>query len=308
MSRKASIKIGHIKITDHLILGVTKHKVDTEEEIFQHSQLETVPMVSWNQVGDALIEKKIDGAFMLAPYAMDLFKSGEKIKLVLLGHKNGSILIKNKKANVKTFEDFKGKMVIIPYQLSVHNMLFHKILTEHGLDAGPAKDVSLEVFAPAQIPEAIRLDDEGEIGGFIVAEPFGSQVVMAGLGEELALSKDIWPDHPCCVFVMRDEVVNKHEDAVYEIVDSLVKSGKFIKNNPDEASKIGAEFLGQQVDVIKKVLTEPADRITTHELMPILEDLDEIQRYMSQKMTAVKGLIDVDKFVDKKYAIAANAK
>ena len=74
-------------------------------------------------------------------------------------------------------------MVIIPYQLSIHNMLFHKLLTEKGLTIGAGKDVSLEVMAPAQIPQAIELDDIGEIGGFIVAEPFGSQVVKAGLGD-----------------------------------------------------------------------------------------------------------------------------
>jgi NitT/TauT family transport system substrate-binding protein len=301
------MKIGHIRITDHLILGVTKSFIDKGQETLQYSHLETVPMVSWNQVSDSICNGEVDGAFMLAPMAMDLFKSGEKVKLILLGHKNGSILIKNKKANINSYDDFKGKMVIIPYQLSIHNMLFHKILTEHGLEAGPAKEVSLEVFAPAQIPEAIRLDEFGEIGGFIVAEPFGSQVVKAGLGEELALSKDIWPNHPCCVLVMRDEAINKHEDAVYELVESLVKSGKFIENNSDDAAKIGAEFLNQQVDVIKRVLTEPKDRITTHELLPNLEDLDKIQKYMSQEMTAVKGLIDVEKFVDTKYALQAGA-
>ena len=252
MSRRHKMKIGHIRITDHLVLGVSKSKIDKGEETLKYSNLETVPMVSWNQVADSICNKQVDGAFMLAPMAMDLFKSGEKIKLILLGHKNGSILIKNKKANIKSYDDFKGKMVIIPYQLSIHNMLFHKILTEHGLEAGPAKEVSLEVFAPAQIPEAIQLDDSGEIGGFIVAEPFGSQVVKAGLGEELALSKDIWPNHPCCVFVVRDEVINNQEDAVYEIVNSLVNSGKFIEKTPKEASKIGAEFLISKLMLLRE--------------------------------------------------------
>ena len=42
----------------------------------------------------------------------------------------------------------------------------------------------LETMAPAQIPLAIQYDDEGEVGGFIVAEPFGANVVKAGLQEK----------------------------------------------------------------------------------------------------------------------------
>ena len=308
MQELPTIKIGHLKITDHLILGVTKAKLNKGEEKFKYSNLETVPKVSWNQIGDSLIDGSLDGAFILAPFAMDLFKSGEKIKLILFAHKNGSILIKNKRANIKTYNDFKGKIVIIPYQLSIHNMLFHMLLSKNGLTVGAGKDVSLEVFAPSQILEAIKVDDTGEIGGFIVAEPFGTQVVKAGLGEELALSKEIWPNHPCCVFVVRQEVIDKNPNVLYELTSSLVKSGEFINSNRKEASVIGADFLSQSTDVIEKVLTEPKDRIITNELMPVLEDLDRIQTYMSEKMTAVTGKIDVEKFVDLRYAKDAKAK
>ncbi len=308
MADGKKIRIGHLKITDHLILGAAMSAINGGPGGLKTCELETAPFVGWNEISDALCDGDIDGAFMLAPLAMDLFKAGEKIKLVLLGHKNGSILIKNKAANINSIEDFKGKMVIVPYQLSIHNMLFHMLLTEKGLTTGAEADVSLETFAPSQIKEALEIDTTGEIGGFIVAEPFGSQVVKAGLGEELALSKDIWPNHPCCVFVVRDEVIEKNEDSVYELTDSFVKAGTFIEENPDEASKVGAEFLGQDVDVVKKVLTEPKDRITTHELMPIIEDLDKIQTYMSEEMAAVTGKVDLGKLVDVKYAKAAGAK
>lgn len=308
MGEKKKIKIGHLKITDHLVLGVSKYRADNGSSKLNTMDLRTMAYVGWNEISEAMCDGTLDGAFMLAPLAMDLFKSGEKIKLILLGHKNGSILIKNKTANIKTVEDFKGKIVIIPYQLSIHNMLFHKMLAEKGLSVGAGKDVSLETMAPSQIAEAIKLDDTGEIGGFIVAEPFGSQVVKAGLGEELALSKDIWPNHPCCVLVVKDDLINNNSDAVHELADSLVKSGQFIESNKKEASVIGASFLNQDVDVIEKVLTQPKDRITTHELMPVIDDLDKIQEYMITKMNAVKGKIDLEKFIDFTFAKSAGAK
>lgn len=308
MADKPVIKIGHIAITDHLVLGVTKDKADKGIEKFQYCDLETVCKIGWNEVDQALCTGKIDGAFLLAPMAIDLFKSGQKIKLVMLGHKNGSVIIKNKSANIRKLEDYKGKTIIIPYQLSIHHMLIHRLLTEVGLEPGAGKDVQLEVFAPAQIPEAMQYDEEGEIGGFIVAEPFGSQVIHEGYGEEFALSKDLWNNHPCCVFVMKESIINKYPDAVQEIVNSMVKSGDLITNNPAEAAKVGANFLNQKVEVIEKVLTKPADRIRTDELLPVVEDLEVIQNYMTDKMHIMKSKTDIASLVEPGFAKEAGAK
>ncbi len=308
MADKQVLKIGHMKITDHLILGVTKDKLDKGKEIFQHCSIETVAKTGWNEVDQGLCDGSLDAAFILAPMAMDTFKSGIGIKLVLLGHKNGSVFIKSKKANISKIEDFKGKTVIIPYQLSIHHLLLHKMLTEKGLSCGAGKDVMLEVFAPSQIAEAMEYDEEGEIGGFIVAEPFGSQVIKLGYGEEFCLSKQLWPNHPCCVFVVKDDVLANNENAVYELVKSLNDSGQFITNNPKEAAKIGAEFLSQDVDVIERVLSNPVDRVKTSELMPVIEDLDKIQEYMTSSMGVMRSKIDMTKLVELKFAKAAGAK
>ncbi|OHD26108.1 MAG: twin-arginine translocation pathway signal protein [Spirochaetes bacterium GWD1_27_9] len=305
---KPVIKIGHLKITDHLVLGMTKYKLESGEENFQNCSLEAVPMMGWDYVGDALCNGDIDAAFILAPYAMELFHSGEKIQLVLLGHKTGSVFIKNKKLNIQKLEDFKGKTILIPFHLSVHMMLIHKLFSQKGMEVGPGKDVVLEVMAPSQIPQAMEWDENGELGGFIVAEPYGSQVVKSGLGEELALSKNLWPDHPCCVFIAKDEIVNRYPEAIQELCTSFVKSGLFIKENPQETSLRMVDFLEQDQEVIKRVLTEPVDRVKTTELMPQLRDLEIIQEYMTKKISALSGKIDLEKFVNLTFAKNAGAK
>ena len=312
MPDKPVIKIGHLKITDHLILGVTDLKLKKGMENFEHCSLEPVLKNGWNEVADDLATGALDGAFILAPTAMDIFKSGTAIKLLLFTHKSGSILVTNNHANIEKIEDFAGKVVLIPYQLSVHNMLFHKLLSEKGLHPGqstdPDADVILEVVAPFQMPEAVEYDEEGEIGGFIVAEPFGSQVIAAGNGKQFYLSYELWEKHPCCVFVMRDDVIEKNPNGVQEIVTSLVRSGIAVEAQPDSAAVIGANFLGQDVNVIKKVLTEPKERITTNELFPVIEDLAKIQDYMCDNMKIMTDKIDLEQFVDTTFAKAAGAK
>lgn len=308
MGEKPVLRIGHLRITDHLILGVTKVKIHKGVETFQHSKIVTVPMTGWNSIGKALVDGEIDIAFMLAPYAMELFHSGKKIKLILFSHKSGSIIVTNNRANIKKIEDFKGKTILIPYHLSVHHMLIDKLLNEKGLTTGIGKDVVFEVTAPSQIPKFIEYDEAGDIGGYIVAEPFGTQVIKKGLGEELALSKDIWPNHPCCVVVVRDEIISRYPDAILELTESLVKSGLLVHQKPETTAKIGAVFLNQSYDIIYSVLTEPADKLTTTELLPVLEDLDTIQNYLTEKISSMSGKIDLEKFVDLQFARAAGAK
>ena len=312
MAEKPVIKVGHLRITDHLILGVTDLKLKKGKETFDYCSLEPVLKTGWNEVADDLTSGNIQGAFILAPTAMDLFKSGVGIKLILFTHKSGSILVKNKAANIEKIEDFAGKAVLIPYQLSIHNMLFHKLLAEKGLKPGTGKDegvdVLLEVMAPSWMPEALQHDEDAEIAGFIVAEPIGSQVIAAGHGEEFFLSKDLWPNHPCCVFVVRDEVIEQYPDAVQELTNSLVKSGKSIEAERSAAAAIGAKFLGQDKAVMERVLTEPMDRITTGELFPVIEDLAAIQDYMHDNMNLMQTKIDLEKFVDTQFAKVADAK
>ena len=312
MAEKPAIKIGHLKITDHLILGVTDLKVTKGKEKFDHCSLELVLNTGWMDVADSLADGSLDGAFILAPTAMDLYKSDVGIKLILFTHKAGSILVKSKVANIEKIEDFAGKFVLIPYQLSVHNMLFHKLLTEKGLKPGRSGesdvDVFLEVMAPTMMLDVMKDDKDGEIAGLIVAEPIGSQAVVAGVGEEFFLSKDLWPNHPCCVFVVRDEILEKHPNAIQEITNSLVKSGRAIEAKPAAAAVIGANFLSQEKAVVERVLTEPKDRITTDELFPVIEDLAKIQDYMCDEMKLMKSKIDLEKFVDTRYAKEAGAK
>lgn len=300
MSQKPTLRVGHLPITDHLILGMTKAKVDKHVDNLEHCELQTQSMGGWNDVGEALSEGSIDMAFILAPFAMELFHSQVPIKLLMLAHRSGSIIVTNKKAGIKTIQDFKGKTVLIPYHLSVHHMLFDQILRKAGLSVGPGKDVTLETVAPAQIPQYIEWDENGDIGGYIVAEPFGSVVIEKGLGEEFKLSKDIWPDHPCCVVVARDEIIQKHPEAIKELTSSFQASGKLIHEKTDSAIKVGSWFFGQPESVMSRVLAS-GDKVTYKDLVPNLRELDMMQNYLTTEISALSGKIDLEKFWDNRF-------
>lgn len=306
MSSKPTIKIGHLKLTDHLVLGVTKDRLDKGEEKFENITMETQYFAGWNPLKDALKEGNVDAAFILAPLAMDLFSAGAKIRLTLFGHRDGSVIIKNKRANIQKIEDFKGKTVLIPHYLSIHHLIFDRLLREKGLSVGVGKDVVFETVAPSEIPDIMAWDEEGKVGGFIVAEPYASQVVLAGDGEEFALSKDIWPKHPCCILVMKEEIIGKNPDGIQEMVNSFVKSGNFIEENPKAAAEIGARFLDQKIEVVDRVLSKK--HVSTGELFPSAEPLEAMQNYLTKVIPVMTSKIDLEKFIDTRFAKEAGAK
>ena len=108
---------------------------------------------------------------------------------------------------------------------------------------------------------------------------------------------------------VRDDFTAPYTDAVYEFTEMLVQAGKFIENRPETAAEVAVSFLdpqkmlGLKVPVLKNVLTE-AQGIKTGDLLPSMEEIDRMQRYMVGKM-GIGALIDVEKFVDQQFSEAA---
>jgi chemotaxis signal transduction protein/CheY-like chemotaxis protein/ABC-type nitrate/sulfonate/bicarbonate transport system substrate-binding protein len=307
---RVHLKLAHIQITDHLALGVLKHWLDTGRETPVHFTLETRCMGSWNPVQKALENAEVDGAFILAPAAMDLFNYQVPLKLVLFAHRNGSICVRNSQGKyIKPFHQFfKHKTFYIPHKMSIHNMLAHMYFTQMGLKPGvagnDAVNVLFDVAPPVAMPQFLK--DNPEASGFLVAEPIGSRAIAAGIAEKQFLSSEIWEHHPCCVVVFRDEIINQYPEAVQEFTDLVVKAGRFIKQDIARSAQIAVDFLdpeksiGLEPALLKNVLSDPAG-IVYDDLYPVKEDLETIQDYMVKKM-GIGRSIDLNAFIDSRFA------
>jgi chemotaxis signal transduction protein/ABC-type nitrate/sulfonate/bicarbonate transport system substrate-binding protein len=242
--------------------------------------------------------------------AMDLFSYGVPIKLVLFAHRNGSICVRNKTGKyAKPYQQFfKHKTFYIPHKMSVHNMLAHMYFTQMGLRPGvagkEAVNVLFDVVPPVAMPEFLK--ENPEASGFLVAEPIGSRAITAGIAERQFLSSEVWQDHPCCVVVFREEIIQKYPEAVQEFTTMLVEAGLYIRDHVDEAAEIAVTFLDPQKKIglepalLRNVLSDPQG-ITTDNLYPVREDLETIQDYMTSKME-IGRRIDLAEFVDTRFA------
>ncbi len=312
-SGKVNLRVAHIQITDHLVLGVLKHMIQNGQLAPRHFELETLCMPGWNHVQEALAKGTVDAACVLAPIAMDLFNFGAPIKLILLVHKGGSICVRSTQGGYKApFQDFfKKKTFLIPHKMSVHHMLAHMFFSRIGVKPGmereKAIDLNFEIVAPIKMPEFLRSNPD--VCGFMVAEPLGTKAIASGIASLQFLSGQMWENHPCCVLAMRDDFSKPYVDAVYEFTEMMVKAGDFIEKHAEAAAEIAVDFLdpqkilGLKVPVIKNVLKEEQG-IKTGDLYPSLEALDTMQRYMVEEM-GIGTLTDLEKFVDLRFAKAA---
>ncbi|MCP3942292.1 MAG: ABC transporter substrate-binding protein [Desulfobacteraceae bacterium] len=308
---RVELNVAHIQITDHLALGVLKHRIDNGDVEPKHFDLSTSLKGGWNPIQEGLETGELDCAFVLAPIAMDLFAYDSPIKLVLFAHKNGSTFVRSKHYDPRfdSLQSFyKYKVVDIPHKMSVHHMLSHQFLKELGLKPGvPGKkaiNVRFEVVPPIKMPDIMKENED--VAGFMVAEPIATKAIVNEIGKLEFYSAKRWDNHPCCIIAMQEDFIQKHPDAAQEFVSLIIETGEYLENDKARAANIAVNFLdptgklGLNPDVLKNVFSQP-QAIRWDGLYPEAQDLDKIQKYMHDVMEIGK-IIDLEKFIENRFA------
>ncbi|MBF0230492.1 MAG: ABC transporter substrate-binding protein [Desulfamplus sp.] len=308
---KVELTVAHIQITDHLVLGALKHRIESGQVIPRFFELKTDRKPGWNPIQEGLETGELDCAFVLAPIAMDLFAYDSPIQLVLLAHKNGSTFVRSRHYDPRfdSLQSFyKYKVVDIPHKMSIHHMLAHQFLKELGLKPGvPGKkaiNVRFEVVPPIKMPGIMKENDD--VAGFMVAEPIATKAIATEIGNLEFISATRWDKHPCCIVAMQKSFIEKYPDAVQEFVDLLIETGQYVEQDRVRAAEIAVKFLdpdgqlGLNTKVLEKVFSQPL-AIKMDDLYPVIEDFDVIQKYMHDVME-IGRLINLEKFVNTSFA------
>jgi len=309
MKGNSCIRIGHLKIIDHLILGLAGLQMEKDGTAFRAYSLKPAAMHTWDQICDGLTGGELNGAFITAPLAMDLFAAGLDIRILMFTHRSGSVFVKKKDAGINSLVDFKGKTVLVPTQLCVQNMLLHKFLSSAGLSIGshnnPDADVVCEAANPLLMTEMLMNDSDNDIAGFIASEPFGRDAVFNGIAANICPSEQMWHNHPCSAFVLKSSVIQDHPDAVKEIIRLFVRTGRFIENTKDDEVLSWAQhFLCQKKEVVRHVLLETGVCFEPSLLIPDRGSLDIIKDYMARTMGILNPEIDMNLLIEPSFIMS----
>jgi hypothetical protein len=83
-----------------------------------------------------------------------------------------------------------------------------------------------------------------------------------------------------------------------------------VRQDIERIVPVAVNFLGQPEPVVRTILQDKNERFSTDKLMPTLDELNDMQNYLTDTVTkpAISGKIDMEQFVDLRFAQTAGAK
>jgi len=227
------------------------------------------------ELKEAFLSGHTDATFILAPLAMKLREDGVPIKIVYLGHRDGTALMVHKDSGIFRIRDLKGKTVAVPNRYSNQRFLIFKVLKEQGMSLS---DLTLVEMPPPDMPAALYAR---AVDGITSGEPFMAQTEMDGYGRVLYFTKDVWPEFISCVLAVREDVIRRDRTRVQALVDGIARSGVWLDQKMDNrmqaAQFVSKHYYNQDPRLLEYVLRKPPDRVKYTNLSVRRPDFEEIE-------------------------------
>ena len=291
-STKEKFRIGFLPVTCHLTCPVTDfiNRETTGEGIF-----EPVRFSSWPELKEAYLSGYTPATFILAPMAMALREQGVPIKIVYLGHRDGSAVMVHKDSNIHRMQDLRGKRVAVPNRYSNQRLLIFRALKQANMTI---KDIELVEMPPPDMPAALYSKAVDAISS---GEPFMAQTELDGYGRVLWLTKDVWPNFISCVLVVHEDMIKNDRAAVQQLVDGIASSGKWIdqsmEHRMDAAQFVAKNYYNQNPRLLTFVLSKPPDRVKYTNLALRKPDFEEIEG-LAIEAGIIKGNVKFEDYTD----------
>lgn len=265
-------RVGFIPVTCHLTCPVT-HFIN--EKMTGDGLFDPIRFSAWPELKETFLAEQLEATFILAPLAMSLREQGVPIKIVYLGHRDGTTMMVHKESRIFRIEDLKGRKIAVPNRFSNQRLIIFKALKERGMSV---EDVTLLEMPPPDMPAALF---SRSVDAVISGEPFMAQAEMSGFGRVLFMTKDVWPEFISCVLAVPERVIAARRGDVQRLVDGIAKSGKWLDRSMahrmQAADFSATRYYHQDPKLLRFVLSKPPDRVKYTNLNVVREDFEEIE-------------------------------
>ncbi len=258
------VRIGYLPITDAAALLVA-HEMGFLKKEGLDSERPTL-VRGWSQITEAFQAHKFNLVHLLNPIPIWMrYNNKFPVKITAWDHTNGSALVVGAHTDIKSFKDFGGKQLAVPYWYSNHNIIAQMLLRDAGItpvirpqDAklGP-KECNFLVLNPPDMPPALAAK---KIDAYIVAEPFNALGEIKAGARMLRFTGDVWKGHPCCVVAMHEADAMDPARAAWTqaVHNAIVAAQIWMAENRKETalllSKDGKNYLPFEVAVIDRAM------------------------------------------------------
>ena len=285
-------RVGFLPVTCHLTCPVTDF---INKQTTGHGIFEPVRFGGWPELKEAFLAGYTPATFLLAPMAMALREQGVPIKIVYLGHRDGSAVMVHKDSQIHRMQDLRGKRVAVPNRYSNQRLLIFRALNDAGMTTD---DIQLVEMPPPDMPVALHTRTVDAISS---GEPFMGQTELDGYGRVLWLTKDVWPNFISCVLAVHEDMIKDHRETVQELVDGIAKSGKWLDSSMDHrmdaAQFVAKNYYNQHPRLLEFVLSKPPDRVKYTNLSLRRPDFEEIEK-LGQQAGILKGTARFEDYTD----------
>jgi NitT/TauT family transport system substrate-binding protein len=295
------LQVGGLPVTCNLTLPVATvaSEMDARAANLPAPVFEYVKYSGWPEIKESLMAGRLKAAYMLAPLIMDLAESSIPVKVVSLGHRSGAVIMVRTDSPYRSFKDLKGKRVAIPSRFAVDFIFLRKMLAREGMTP---KELEIIEMAPPDMPAALYAK---AVDGYCTGEPFGAVAQRAGYARPLGMTRDHWPNYMCCVLTIREELVRENRPLVQQLVNYVQAAGTWMDASPANRNKAvdiaaGARFFNQDVNVLKYVMENPADRVTYGDLRLIRSEFEEMMQ-LARAAGMFKREARYEKYVDESF-------
>jgi NitT/TauT family transport system substrate-binding protein len=283
------MNVGYLPLSDHLILPVS-HALDNDN--YHHVKVKPYLCRSWDELLGKVDMGLLHAVFMLAPLAMFKMTTGSPLRCVLLGHINGSVIAAEK--SVDDAKGLAGKTIGICHAYATHRLLLYQYLKNRKVEK--TDDIKLIKVPPPQMVNNLKTK---RINAYAVTEPWGSRGVNEGVAQILEYSKNILPDHACCLVMVKKNVIEKHPEAVSEWVRSLQKAGEAIHQSPEQAEEIQKAYMHHNPGDIARIVK---NKIISYQALAPAKDKLSVIYELARECGILSQKCDLDEFVAGRFA------
>jgi NitT/TauT family transport system substrate-binding protein len=256
------------------------------------------------EIKEAFLAGYLPATFILAPLAISLREQGVPIKIVYLGHRDGTALMVHKDSGIFRVEDLRGKKIAIPNRYSNQHLILFRALKRRGMST---KDVTLLEMPPPDHPAALMVR---AVDAYIVGEPLAAQSELDGYGRPLFLTKDEWPNFISCVLAVNENVIKTRRPEVQRLVDGIASSGLWLddpakknEHRMEAAEFVSKHYYHQNPKLLRFVLSKPPDRVKYTNLRLLRKDFEEIEA-LGIDAGIFKGKAHFEDYVDDSFVPA----
>jgi NitT/TauT family transport system substrate-binding protein len=258
------------------------------------TRFESQRFTDFPTIVESIKSGRLEATFMIAPLAMKLREQGVPVKILYLGHRDGSTVMVQKDSTAKSLRDLRGKVFAIPSKYSNQNLVIHKLMEDQGVKQDEIRFVELP---PPDMPGALAAK---AIDAYFIGEPHAARAELDGSGRVLYHAKDIWPRFISCVLVATEKLIKERPAMVKDLVRGIAESGEWAETHRLDAAKVAAPYFRQDEKVVRYVLTQPPDRVSYRMLTPTDEELQQIHD-MALKARILEKPIEMKDLIDRSF-------